>query len=291
MAKVIAGVGTSHVPSIGSAYDLGEQDAPNWKPLFEGYKPAMKWLKEAKADIAIVIYNDHGTDFFLDRYPTFAMGARDSYPIGDEGWGHRPLPPVPGDLDFAWHMAESLVIESEFDMTICQDLVLDHGFLAPMPLLWEPQPDWSGLKVLPIAVNVLQHPLPTAKRLWDLGQALRKGVESYKTDERVVVVGTGGLSHQLHGEQFGLMNEKWDNEFLDMMEGDPAPLLKMHHDEWMERGGAESVEMIMWLAMRGALSKDVKKIHRNYYLPMLTGMGLTVIEDTETPAFEGSKAA
>ena len=280
MGKIVAGVGTSHVPSIGIAFDKDKQEAPEWKPLFDGYKPAKAWLKEIGVTHAVVIYNDHGTDFFFDKYPTFAMGVADEYPIGDEGFGIRDLPPVKGDADFSWHLANSLVKESEFDLTICQEMVMDHGLLAPHPLLFEHKPDWS-IKTVPFAVNVLQHPLPTARRLWKLGQALRLAVESYPGEARVAILGTGGLSHQLHGSRFGHMNEKWDNEFLDRIEDDPESLLDITHDEWMERGGAEAVEMMMWLTMRGALTPNVNKITRNYYLPMLSGMGLTVMEDAQ----------
>ena len=143
MGRIVAGIGSSHVPSVGAAFDQGKQDSPEWKPLFDGYRPAMEWLREARIDVAVFIYNDHGTDFFFDKYPTFAMGVADSYPPGDEGWGPRPLP----------------------------------------------------------------------------------------------------------------------------------------HHEYMRQGGAEAVEMIMWLGMRGALSPQVKLVHRNYYAPMLTGMGLLLLED------------
>ena len=278
MGKIVAGVGTSHVPSIGTAYDTNKQESPEWKPLFDGYIPAKAYLKEKGITHAIVIYNDHGTDFFYDKYPTFAIGSADEYPIGDESFGIRDLPSVKGDTDFSWHLANSLVVEHEFDLTICQEMVMDHGLLSPLPLLFDHDPDWS-VKTVPFAVNVLQHPLPTPRRLWKLGQAMRLAVESYPDDVRVAILGTGGLSHQLHGSRFGHMNEVWDREFLNRIEDDPESLLDIPHDVWMERGGAEAVEMIMWLTMRGALTPKVKKIHRNYYLPMLTGMGLTVLED------------
>ncbi len=281
MGRLVAGIGSSHVPSVGVAFDQNQQEAPGWKPLFDGYKPAKAWLKDVGITHAIVLYNDHGTDFFFDKYPTFALGVADEYPIGDEGWGARPLPAVKGDAEFSWHLANSLVVESEFDLTICQDMVMDHGILVPLPLLFDHEPDWS-VRTVPFQVNVLQHPLPTPHRLWKLGQALRTAVESYPDDVRVVVVGTGGLSHQLHGDRFGHMNSDWDQEFLDRIEDDPESLVDIPHDEWMERGGAEAVEMMVWLGMRGALTPKVNKIHRNYYLPMLSGMGLTVLEDTLT---------
>ena len=282
MGKIVAGVGSSHIPSIGIAYDQNDQ-SPEWAPCWEGYAPAKAWLKEKGVTHAIVIYNDHGCDFFFDKCPTFAMGAAEEYPIGDEGWGIRDLPSVKGDLDFSWHLANSLVMDSEFDLTICQDMVMDHGLLVPMPLLFDHKPDWS-VKTVPLHINVLQHPLPTPNRIWQLGHALRKAVESYPEDARVAVIGTGGLSHQLNGQRFGHTNEEWDNEFLDKIADSPESLIDIPHDVWMERGGAESVEMMMWLAMRGAMTPEVNNIHRSYYMPMLTGMAVTVMEDKQNAA-------
>lgn len=278
MAKIVAGIGSSHVPSIGRAYDNKVQEEAAWKPLFDGYKPVKKWLKdEIKPDVAIVVYNDHGTDFFFDKYPTFAIGVADEYGIGDEGFGPRTLPPVPGEADFSWHLAESL-IKSDFDMTVCQEMQVDHGLLVPLPLLWSHEQEWD-IKVVPLVVNVIQHPLPSASRCFRLGQALRKAVESYPEDLRVVIIGTGGMSHQLHGERMGHMNAKWDNDFMDKLEFDPEQLTQLSHQTIMEQAGAEAVELIMWLTMRGAMSPEVTRIHRNYYAPMTSGMGLVTFTD------------
>lgn len=278
MAKIVAGIGSSHVPSIGRAYDNKAQEESAWKPLFDGYKPVKKWLKEeVKPDVAIVVYNDHGTDFFFDKYPTFAIGVADEYGIGDEGFGPRTLPPVPGEADFSWHVAESL-INSDFDMTVCQEMQVDHGLLVPLPLLWSHEKEWD-IKVVPLVVNVIQHPLPSASRCFRLGQAIRKAVESYPEDLRVVIIGTGGMSHQLHGERMGHMNAKWDNDFMDKLEFDPEQLTHLSHKTIMEQAGAEAVELIMWLTMRGAMSPEVTRIHRNYYAPMTSGMGLVTFTD------------
>jgi protocatechuate 4,5-dioxygenase beta chain len=279
MAKIVAGIGSSHVPSIGRAYDGKLQEQAVWAPLFDGYKPIKKWLEEeVKADVAIVVYNDHGTDFFFDKYPTFAIGVADQYGVGDEGFGPRPLPPVPGMADFSWHVAKSL-IEDEFDMTVCQEMQVDHGLLVPLPLLWSHDPDWN-IKVVPLVVNVIQHPLPSAARCYKLGQAIRRAVDSYPEDLRVAIVGTGGMSHQLHGERMGHMNGEWDKQFLDQLESDPAALAKLSHKDIMEAAGAEAVELIMWLTMRGAMNGQVRRIHRNYYAPMTSGMGVVTFTDS-----------
>ena len=277
MGKIIAGIGTSHVPSIGGAYDRRKTETPAWKPLFDAYVPVREWLKEIKPDVAIMVYNDHGADFFFDKYPTFAVGCADSYAIADEGFGTRPLPAVPGDLAFSQHLCRSLVYD-EFDITVCQEMRVEHGFLVPMHLCFEHDETWPVASV-PIAVNVLQHPLPTARRCYRLGQAIRSAVESYERDIKVAIIGTGGMSHQLTGAHFGQMHRDNDLDFLDRIENGPESLTTLTHQTMMEKFGVEGIELIMWLVMRGALSGAVKRIHRNYYAPMTTGMGLITLEE------------
>lgn len=277
MGRIIAGIGTSHVPSIGAAYDRGKQATPAWRPLFDAYVPVREWLEELKPDVAIMVYNDHGADFFFDKYPTFAVGAADRYDIADEGFGVRPLPPIDGHLEFSQHLCEALVYD-EFDLTVCQEMRVEHGFLVPMHLCFDHTPGWN-VAAVPFAVNVLQHPLPTARRCYRLGQAIRRAVESYPADLRVVILGTGGMSHQLTGPHFGKMDQDWDQDFLDRIERDPDSLCELTHQTLMERYGAEGIELIMWLVMRGALSNRARRVHRHYYAPMTTGMGLITLEE------------
>ncbi|HYG54657.1 MAG TPA: class III extradiol dioxygenase family protein [Burkholderiales bacterium] len=277
-SRIVGGIALSHVPSVGPAVDRGKQQTPAWKPLFDAYGPVQDWLKKLRPDVAIVIYNDHAAEFAFDRYPTFALGVADTYPIADEGFGTRPLPPVKGDADFSIHLCESL-IEQEFDLTVCLEMGVEHGFLVPMNLCF---PHTSGgwpVKCVPLQVNVVQHPLPTARRCYRLGQALRKAVEQYEEDLRVVVLGTGGMSHQLQGRRFGFMNEAFDQWFMDQLESDPEGLSGISHEKIMTEAGAEAVELIMWLAMRGAVSPGARRVHRHYYAPMTTGMGLISFED------------
>lgn len=276
MASVVAGIGTSHVPSIGRAHDQHEDSSPAWGPVFAPLREVSRWLaEEVRPDVAIVVYNDHGNVFPFDRYPTFALGVGDEYPIADEGFGPRSLPPVPGDFDLSEHLASSLVSQG-FDLTFCRDLPLDHGAVVPLPLLWQPQPQWP-IRVVPLAVNVLLHPLPTARRCYQLGQALRLAVESYHRPDRVAVVGTGGLSHQLHGKRFGHLSEDFDRQWMDRLVSAPESLADLSHESIMQRAGAEAVEVIMWLVMRGALPAGVTEMHRSYSAPMTTGIALLAL--------------
>lgn len=276
MAKIVGGIGTSHVPTIGLAYDKKRQNDPAWAPLFENYKPVAKWLEEQKPDVLLFFYNDHANSFFFDCYPTFAVGVSPSFDMADEGAGRRPLPAIPGHPDLAIHVMESLV-NDEFDMAAFQDRPLDHGCNSPLALMWPHEPGWPGA-IVPIAINVLQYPLPTAARCHKLGKAVRRAIESYPDDLKVVVVGTGGLSHQIHGERTGFNNIEWDEEFLRLIVDQPETLAQMRHAEFVKLGGAESAEVIMWLAMRGALNDNIRCVHQSHYLATTTNMAVAIYE-------------
>ncbi len=277
MAVLVGGIGSSHAPSIAHAYDQGHVERPEWKPMFDAYAPVREWLQTRAVDTLVVFYNDHLNHFQFDAYPTFALGVADSMPIADEGSGPRKLPAVPGNVDLGWHVANRLVAD-EFDITVCQQMALDHGVMSVLPLLGEPP--WP-LKVVPVNVNVLREPMPTPRRCWRIGESVGRAIRSFPGDSRVVVMATGGLSHQLHGKDFGFVNPEWDKRFMDLLETGPAPLVEATHEDYMARGGAESVEMMIWLAMRGSLDGTVgplRRVQRHYWAPMLTGYGLLALE-------------
>ena len=278
MARIIGGIGTSHTPTIGIAFDQGKQKHPAWSPLFDGYVPVVNWLAEKKPDVLVMFYNDHANSFFFDHYPTFAVSLSAEHRVADEGMGLRPLPPVKGHPAFARHITESLV-NDEFDVSVFSDLPIDHGVFSPLSVIWpEHATGWPGA-VVPIEMNVLQHPMPTPRRCYKLGQAVRRAIESWPEDIRVAVVGTGGLSHQLAGERAGYNDSDWDMRFLDALERDPESLSSMRHADFIRLGGSEGAEVIMWLAMRGALSGAAKKLHQNYYLAMTAAWAVQLYEE------------
>lgn len=278
MAKIIAGVGTSHIPSVGAAVDNGKTQDEYWKPLFDGYIPARKWMEEVKPDVAIIIYNDHASAFSLELIPTFAIGVAPEFQPADEGYGPRQVPVVKGHSELAWHLAESLILD-EFDMTIVNNMPVDHGLTVPLSVMCDQPSEWP-CKVIPLAVNVVQYPQPTGNRCYNLGKAIAKAVESFDEDLNVVIFGTGGMSHQLQGERAGLINQEFDNAFLDDLVGDVDRLVNISHTEYLRESGSEGIELIMWLVMRGALGDQVKQIHRHYHAPASnTGAGLIVLEN------------
>jgi protocatechuate 4,5-dioxygenase, beta chain len=276
MAKIIGGITTSHVPAIGRAIAKNLQQDPYWKPFFDGFIPVRKWLAEVKPDVVIVVYNDHGLNFFLDKMPTFSIGAAPEYRNADEGWGIPTVPAFPGDPALSWHLIESLVRE-EFDLTTCQEMKVDHAFTLPMALLW-PDQQWP-VRTVPVCINTVQDPLPSAARCYKLGQALGRAVASWPGDEKVVVLGTGGLSHQLDGERAGFINKAFDLKFMASLVDDPLWATQFNTRQLVEQAGTQGVELLMWLATRGALGEQVRALHRNYHIPISnTASGLMLLE-------------
>lgn len=289
MATIIGGIAASHTPTIGFAFDGNKQHDPVWAPIFEAFQPVRQWVKDKRPDVLFVVYNDHVTSFFFDHYSPFALGVDEHYPVADEGGGARDLPPLRGHLGLSRHVAHSLVAD-EFDLSVFRDKALDHGAFSPLSMLCERTPDWP-CQVVPLQVGVLQFPVPSAKRCYKLGQALKKAIESYPEDLRVAIVATGGLSHQVHGERCGFNNPAWDHEFLDLLENDPARLAELTLAEYAELGGMEGAEVIMWLIMRGALSANVRKVHQAYHLPSMTGIATAIYENHSAgPAIAGEHA-
>lgn len=277
MARIIGGIGASHSPTIGFAKDTGKQNDPAWKPIFDGFDAIRSWVHDKKIDVIFMIYNDHITSFFLDHYSAFVLGIDDRYVAADEGGGPRDVAPAIGHLGLSQHIGMSLVAD-EFDMSFFQGKPVDHGFLSPLSMLGDERGPWPG-EVVPLQVGVLQLPIPSAKRMWKLGNALRRAIESYPEDLNVAIMATGGLSHQVHGERAGFLNESWDHEFLNLLENAPEQLVNMRIADFAAKGGMEGAEVVMWLIMRGALSEHVTLVHKQTYAPSMTNIATLVFED------------
>lgn len=283
MGRIVGGVATSHVPAIGAALDGGKSDEPYWQPLFAGYEFSKRWIAGIAPDVIFLVYNDHASAFSLDLIPTFALGCAAEFPIADEGWGPRPVPPVIGHPELAWHIAQSTILD-EFDMTIVNKMAVDHGLTVPLSLMYGQPAAWP-VPVIPLAVNVVQYPPPTGRRCYMLGKAIRKAVESFDRPLRVVIFGTGGMSHQLQGPRAGLINKAFDNAFLDELVANPRHLAERRHIEYVREAGSEAIELVMWLIMRGALDDDVQQVHRFYHVPASnTAVGHLILENRKEPA-------
>jgi protocatechuate 4,5-dioxygenase beta chain len=275
MAKIVGVVTTSHVPAIGGAIARDLREDPYWKPLFAGYPPVHEWLASKRPDVAVVFYNDHGLNFFLDKMPTFAVGAAAEYRNADEGWGIPVLPPFPGDPALSWHIIETLVAR-EFDPVSCQEMLVDHAFTLPMKLLYPDAETWP-LRSVPVCINTVQHPLPSAARCYRLGQAIGDAIRAWPGDARVLVVGTGGLSHQLDGKRAGHINKTFDLQFMDSLTADPEWATRFTNRELIAEVGTQGIELLMWLAARGTLGPTARRLHSNYHIPISNTAGGTML--------------
>jgi protocatechuate 4,5-dioxygenase, beta chain len=278
MARITAGVATSHVPAIGAAVDNGKTHEPYWVPLFKGFEFSKRWIAAAKPDVVVLVYNDHASAFSLEIIPTFAIGCAERFAPADEGWGPRPVPVVEGHPEFAAHIAQS-VIQQDFDLTIVNKMDVDHGLTVPLSLMFGQPAAWP-CRVIPIAVNVVQFPPPSGRRCYELGKAIRRAVDCYDPDLNVQVWGTGGMSHQIQGPRAGLINKEFDQRFLDRLISAPDALAAMPHIEYIREAGAEGVELVMWFIMRGALDAQVKTLYRFYHVPASsTAVGHLILEN------------
>ncbi len=285
-AQVTAAVFTSHVPAIGVAMDLGKTAEPYWQPLFSGYEPARAWIQDNLPDAVILVYNDHANAFGLDMVPTFALGMSASYEPADEGWGPRPVPSVQGHQALSAHIAQS-VIQQDFDLTLVNNMPVDHGLTVPLSIMFG-QPEAWPCPVIPLAVNVVQYPVPSGRRCLELGKAIRRAVESFDDDMNVQIWGTGGMSHQLQGPRAGLINSDFDNAFFDRMVTDPEGQAAVPHVDYVREAGSEGIELVMWLVARGALADMAggpapQEVHRLYHVPASnTAVGQLILQEQVT---------
>jgi len=278
MARVTAGVTTSHVPAVGAAIDNGKTREPYWAPVFAGYDFAKEWFKQNCPDVVVLVYNDHATAFSLDIVPTFAIGCAAEFPIADEGWGPRPVPTVEGCPELASHIAQS-VIQQDFDLTVVNRMDVDHGLTVPLSLMFG-QPERWPCRVIPLPVNVILYPPPSGQRCFNLGKALRRAIDTFDGDLNVQVWGTGGMSHQLQGTRAGLINKEFDQRFLDQIIADPETLAKVPHIDYVREAGSEGIELVMWLIMRGSLDAKVREVRRFYHVPASnTALGHLILEN------------
>ena len=295
MARITHGIACSHIPVLGYAFDHHKEEEEYFRPAFVGFDWTRDWIAREKPDVIVLVYNDHASNFDMKMIPTFAIGCAEQFGICDEGFGARPVPPVEGNADLAWHIAQSLILD-EFDMTIINEMDVDHGLTVPLSMMFGHVDKWP-VKVIPLAVNVVTYPPPSGNRCWLLGEAIARAVESFPEDLKVQVWGTGGMSHQIQGPRAGLINSEWDNMFLDRLVGATDELRYIPHIEYLRETGSEGIEMVMWLIMRGALGRSTKALHRHYHVPMSnTALGHIVLEPVDgtvppSPTLIGSNVA
>lgn len=279
MAKIVGGIGCSHVPPVGAASDNDKTEDGYWTPLFNALPPARKWLQNLKPDVLILVYNDHASAFSLELIPTFAIGTADRFKPADEGYGPRKVPDAEGHAELAWHIAESCILD-EFDLTIANKMDVDHGCTVPLTVFFGKVDKWP-VKVIPICVNVIQFPPPTANRCFNLGRAIKNAIEQFPEDLNVVIAGTGGMSHQLQGERAGVVNTEFDINYLNNLSENNDLNKNRPHIDYIREAGSEGIELVMWQIMRGAMEDNITEKFRKYHVASSnTAFGIICFENT-----------
>ena len=277
MSIVVGGITSAHSPSIMAADDGHLQDKPEWKPLFAGMSSLQRWLENSQPDLLVIVTNDHVSHYHPRwGWPTFGIAAAPSYPIADEGKGARDLPPIPSDPEFAMELAREMISQG-IDLSIAHEYAADHGVHSPLPLV---NGNWRWPVVI-LHLNTIFQPLPTPKRCWDFGMALGESLRAMPDQRRVALLGLGGMSHELTGPRFGMVNAKWDRSCLDMLSYDPTKLLSYTTAEVEEYGGSEGLEIYHWLAVRCAIGIDAVVRSRFYYPHRRMGYGGMAFETPE----------
>jgi protocatechuate 4,5-dioxygenase beta chain len=161
-------------------------------------------------------------------------------------------------------------------------MLVDHAVTIPMALMWPGDAAWP-VRIVPIAINTVQHPLPSIARCFKVGQSVGRAIDAYNEDLRVLIVGTGGLSHQLDGPRAGFINKEFDLLCMNELVHEPEALTRFSIPQLVELAGSQGVEFLNWVAMRGALTGTVTECHRNYHIPISNTAAATMLLDNHPP--------
>ena len=274
MAKIVGVLNVSHVPAIGAAIAKQKQNEPYWKPWFDAFGPIHDWLGKVKPTTVVLFYNDHGLNFFLDKMPTFAIGVASKYESVDEGWNIPVFSKYKGNEELAWAIRQKLH-DSEIDMMVCQEMILDHAATIPLELLWPKQE--CPVKIVPININTVLFPTPDPARCEKLGKAVGKAIEKWSSDERVLILGTGGLSHQLEGKRAGFINKKFDLACMENLVNNVKWFRQFSAEDCVEQAGTQGLEILNWIASRAACPHDMKEIFKFQKIPISNTAGAILV--------------
>ena len=311
-AQVVLGVGASHSTLMNTNWDdvVHTDRAERFR---DGLRAARDAVAAARADTVVLVGSNHFRGFWLDLVPAFTVGVGECVASGESG---TPGGPQRVDVPLARHVAQSLV-DDEFDVAFSARMQIDHGQSHAIQYVL----DGLDLPIVPLVVNVFAPPLPSLRRCDALGAAVRRAVEAFEEDRRVVVIGSGGLSHRLpfpdwrtpHGDDEEFLVEAWlegreswrdyevrrrqivraatasindafDEDFLEQLSSGTVERTLEHTSRSLEAlAGNGAQELRTWLVMSAALGHAPAR--RLAYEPMpewLTGMAVAVL-DPETP--------
>jgi aromatic ring-opening dioxygenase catalytic subunit (LigB family) len=251
MAEIVAGFGMPHNPG---APALVARDGPQCETA-RFYAEMAKAIEASAPDVLVIFTDDHFNTFFLDNFPTFAIGIADTTAGPND---QTPMPQykvaVPGAL--AAHI-RATALERDFDVSLVQDFDVDHAVMVPLHFV-TPQ---MKIPVLPIFVNALAPPLPTARRCFALGEAVRAAIESWPQKLRVAVIGSGSFSLEIGGPKIppgnraaGTPDPQWSQHVQDLLtQVRIDDLIAESTTARMLQAGNIGGELLNWIAMLGVI--------------------------------------
>ncbi|KQP04227.1 2,3-dihydroxyphenylpropionate 1,2-dioxygenase [Pseudorhodoferax sp. Leaf265] len=256
MAEFVGSFAASHTPVMLN-FPNAVGDAVRER-VYTAFKELGAAIAVSRPDILVLVSDDHLHNFFLDNFPAFCIGAGNRYPAPAEHWLKAPAVELAGDAGFGAHLLGE-ALNADFDPSFSMHLTLDHGVLTPLMLAGLGE----QLKIVPLLINCVQPPLPTMRRCLKWGRMLRAAIDSYPGDERIAVLATGGVSHDVATPRMGMVNEPFDREFLSLLErGQEEPLARFATDHVNEAGnGAEEIRN--WLVAHGAAGG--RGFHNRFY--------------------------
>jgi hypothetical protein len=253
MAQIVAGFGVPHTPVFPFFVKRDGPDCETAK-LFAAQK---EHLAAVRPDVIVMFDTDHLNTFFLDNLPVFAIGVDQSFKAPNDEPREMPIYTVPSAANLASHI-RTAAIDAGFDMALVQKFSVDHSIAVPLHFL-TPQMD---VPVIPIFISAHVPPLPSARRCYELGQAVARAIESWSAPLRVAIMGSGSFSLEVGGPRMapgrsdGVPDPDWAGRVIRMMEGqDTQTLIAEATPRQLLKAGNVGGELLDWIAMLGAIGE------------------------------------
>jgi len=256
MAEVVAGIATSHVPFLAGGPQFEMADEGQRKRVLAGFEEARQIVEQTRPDAIVIFSTDHFDRCFYDNLPPFlvAVGEEAEGPISE----FLPIPKVKVKLD--GELGRFLVsegLDGGVDFASSANLPLDHAEVVPLRYI---TPQWN-VPIVPIVLNAFAPPMPSLKRCFDVGKFVGQAIERWPAKKRVVVIGTGGISHWVGMPEMGRINADFDRWFLQcLLEGKSAEVIEKYKnwEELEKTAGNGGQEIRDWLAVAGAMPSGLK---------------------------------
>jgi protocatechuate 4,5-dioxygenase beta chain len=273
MAEIVGGFLMPHNPMLTVAPNAA--DPAKTKTIFGAFETISNRVKELQADTVIVIGDDHYTNFGPHCIPSYLIGIGDvEGPV--EAFLGIERSPIQNNEALANHILKTGYAEG-IDWSFAKSLTVDHSVAIPYHLAVRNNP---GLKTIPIYLNAAVAPVIASRRAYQIGESIRRAVQSWPGNERVVVYGTGGISHWVGSFGMGRVNAEFDHRILEMFRaGDIEGLIGLSDETILAEGGDGCLEIKNWICAMGAFPGATADVIAYEAVPeWITGMGFAEVK-------------